>query len=127
MFYLGVLLAKKVADETRKFAKERARKPDTTLCGFTKQRLRDFFWLEAPPDNDEESGAARTAIELTEIKPPLKRKKIKVKRDVAVVNNSITTTIDTEKVAKEKDDGAVGGDCTEVPLPIGGSSDEDET
>ncbi len=119
MFYLGVLLAKKVADETRKFAKERARKPDTTLCGFTKQRLRDFFWLEAPPDNDEESGAVRTAIELTEIKPPLKRKKIKVK--------TITTTIDTEKVAKEKDDGAVGGDCTEVPLPIGGSSDEDET
>ena len=125
MFYLGVLASKKIADESRKFVKERARNTGTTLCGFTKQRLRDFFWLEeARPNNNEERGAVGdipvAAIELTE-KPLMKRKKIKVKRVAAVAaNKSTTITTDTEKVAK-------GSTETLPPLPIGSSSsDEDE-
>ena len=128
MFYLGVLTSKKLADETRKYVKERARNADTTLCGFTKQRLRDYFWLEEARADNEESGAVgdiSAAIELEQLteKPLMRRKKIKVKR-VAVVaaNKSTTTTTDTEKVT-------MGSTETLPPLPASGSSssDEDET
>ena len=122
MFYLGVLTSKKIADETRKYVKERARNADTTLCGFTKQRLRDYFWLEETRVDNEESGATIELEQLTE-KPLMRRKKIKVKR-VAVVaaNKSTTTTTDTEKVT-------MGSTETLPPLPASGSSnsDEDET
>ncbi len=124
MFYLGVLASKKIADETRKFCKERARNADTTLCNFTKQRLRDYFWLEESRANNEDDGGERgatvdvppVAIELTE-KPLMKRKKIKV-------NKSITTT-DTEKVAKKKD-GTGGSTESLPPLPLNNNSSGDD-
>ena len=126
MFYLGVLASKKIADETRKFVKERARNAGTTLCGFTKQRLRDYFWLEETRADNEESGAAGdipTAIELELTEKPslMKRKKIKVKRVAAVAANksTTTTTTDTEKVTK-------GSTETLPPLPASGSSSSDE-
>ena len=130
MFYLGVLASKKIADELRKFVKERERNAGTTLCDFLKRRVRDFFWLEETRPNNEDDGGESGAvtgdipavIELTE--KPLKRKKIKVKR---VAANRSTTT-DTEHVAKEKDDGTASGGSTETlpPLPIGNSSSDDE-
>ena len=121
MFYLGVLTSKKIADETRKYVKERARNADTTLCGFTKQRLRDYFWLEETRVDNEESGATIELEQLTE-KPLMRRKKIKVKRVAVVAANKSTTTTDTEKVTK-------GSTETLPPLPASGSSssDEDET
>jgi hypothetical protein len=127
MFYLGVLASKKIADETRKYVKERARNAGTTLCGFTRQRLRDYFWLEETRADNEESGAAgdiSAAIELEQLteKPLMRRKKIKVKRVAVVAANKSTTTTDTEKVIK-------GSTETLPPLPASGSSssDEDET
>ena len=117
MFYLGVITSKKIADETRKYVKERARNADTTLCGFTKQRLRDYFWLEETRVDNEESGATIELEQLTE-KPLMRRKKIKVKR-VAVVAANKSTTTDTEKVTK-------GSTETLPPLPASGSSSSDE-
>ena len=118
MFYLGVLTSKKIADETRKYVKERARNADTTLCGFTKQRLRDYFWLEETRVDNEESGATIELEQLTE-KPLMRRKKIKVKRVAVVAANKSTTTTDTEKVTK-------GSTETLPPLPASGSSSSDE-
>ena len=129
MFYLGVLASKKIADESRKFVKERARNAGTTLCDFTKQRLRDCFWLEETRADNEESGATvdvpPVAIELTE-KPLMKRKKIKVERvtAAAAVNKSITTT-DTEKVVKKKD-GTGGSTESLPPLPLNNNSSDDD-
>ncbi|MCP4055667.1 MAG: hypothetical protein GY739_22025, partial [Mesoflavibacter sp.] len=132
LFYLGVLASKKIADETRKFCKERARKADTTLCNFTMQRLRDYFWLEETRANNEDDGGDIPAgIELTE-KSLMKRKKIEVERVTAVaaaVNKSITTTTttDIEKVAKKKD-GTGGSTESLPPLPLNknnNSSDDD--
>ena len=133
MFYLGVLASKKIADETRKFCKERARNADTTLCNFTMQRLRDYFWLEEARANNEDDGGEggatvdvpSVAIELTE-KSLMKRKKIKVERvtAAAAVNKSITTT-DIEKVAKKKD-GTGGSTESLPPLPLNNNSCDDD-
>ena len=128
MFYLGLLASKKIADETRKFCRERARNPDTTLCSFTKQRLRDYFWLSEEPRaaNNGESGATvdvlPMAIELTE-KPLMTRRKMKAKRATAATtanNKSITTS---EKVAKKKDE--AGGSTESLPpLPLNNNDDD---
>ena len=133
LFYLGVLASKKIADETRKFCKERARKADTTLCNFTMQRLRDYFWLdETRANNEDDGGDIPAGIELTE-KSLMKRKKIEVERVTAVaaaVNKSITTTTttDIEKVAKKKD-GTGGSTESLPPLPLnknGNTSSDDD-
>lgn len=128
MFYLGLLASKKIADETRKFCRERARNPDTTLCSFTKQRLRDYFWLSEEPRaaNNGESGATvdvlPMAIELTE-KPLMTRRKMKAKRATAATtanNKSITTS---DKVAKKKDE--AGGSTESLPpLPLNNNDDD---
>ena len=126
-----VLASKKIADETRKFCKERARNADTTLCNFTMQRLRDYFWLEEARANNEDDGDERgatvdvpsVAIELTE-KSLMTRRKIKVERvtAAAVVNKSITTS---EKVAKKKD-GTGGSTESLPPLPLNNNSSDDD-